>query len=111
MTPEQQLNFLNKVIGRKIRYSTWNSDVYIIIKQLNPVNYTWAIGELYKDNILLDSLKEVYVRNGFDPDRYGFKWEFVEESNITTSANITIDKKCTCSSRDLFNYGCKCGGK
>ena len=22
-----------------------------------------------------------------------------------------LDRKCTCSSSDLFNYGCKCGGK
>lgn len=77
------------------------------------ISFHKSIESIRKEN------KEPYKIDYFLDDEFGQLalecWNGKYEQYIVWSANEekieTNNKKCSCSIRDLFNFGCKCGGQ
>ncbi len=117
MTEKEAIEFFEEVKGKKIRYTDLPIGNYFIPNILGYIDLnTFTMkGVLYNGTgiRILDIDIDTYIFEGFSLDKYNGKWEFVEENQVNQNLNnsITPIKTCTCSSRDLFNYGCRCGGK
>ncbi len=111
MTPEQMQDFFNKVVGKKIKKNYWQEG-YFIPLILDPLAKI-ICGDDYCKYICNKGVT-YDIGSGFGNGLHD--WIFYEENTIFNplneiKVNIEIERKCTCSSSDLFNYGCKCGGK
>ncbi len=98
---------INQQYGADI-YTSFMSSSFITIKEIITVyNYdrSCVLGDAYKikeDNYnYTDEMLEGLVEN-VPYERPGV---------CLFGLGISLEHKCTCSSSDLFNYGCKCGGK
>jgi len=115
MTLQEAKEFFEKVKGRKIRY--YNDSTASFLPQflnLSPDSQHVMSGECISELGIVSSVHNVLLMNGFNSDSNGNHWYFVDEpERVEIKADIEKNsiKKCTCSSSDLFNYGCKCGGK
>ena len=109
MTEKENIEFFYRVKGKKIK-----------VIDIDP-HYFWIPLSLHGDQMFsergsITSLIE--VGKGF------IDWEFVDLKDNNISVGIYKDNdgcfksvpkesnnhKCNCSSYNLFNFGCKCGG-
>ena len=103
MTEKEAQDFIDKVKGKKIRWTGWSKSDYVI------PDGTFSFG--YFGSIRLDGSYRsgLMISCGFKTPIYGLnRWEFYEEG-VIKQEEILTKVGCICSSQDLFNFGCKCG--
>lgn len=82
---------------------------------INLVN----MDEISSTEIIVNSFSWTYSNEGFGYwSKMDDKWKYFYTKSLEGNFNIDkngkmcedVPKLCTCSSRDLFNFGCRCGG-
>lgn len=111
MNLKQLEEFITKVKGKKIRRSGWYGAY--VIPRTNPYI---ELGEfLFNGENIQGSINKYFIREGFDRDADGYRWEFYKEEIITDSSTKIVteqfNNKCICELYSLMNNGCKCGGE
>jgi len=108
MTPEQMQDFFNKVKGKKIKLNWWEEGCFIPTS-LNVTDRT-IFGDDYGNNRCNKGVT-YNIEDGFGSGFHDWAFYELNKASDKVEIKIEIERKCICSSSDLFNFGCKCGGK
>jgi len=104
MTREEALDFFNMVKGKKIRWTLWNPDKFVIPKEFSDL--IKGISDFTLEGID-EKGREICCRTarGFESytDEYGHdwgRWEFYDRVSGERD-----DSACKCSSYNLLTFG------
>lgn len=105
MNIEQMEAFIKNVKGRKIIGDWWKQihiDYVIPTGEFNPQTGLFTV-DIYFNNTFIER------KNDYVIDLNVGEWLFYEGQETTLLETKLSETKCTCSSRNLFHFGCKCG--
>lgn len=104
MDKEKAKEFFEEVKGKKLYWTSWVDKDYFIPDDIDEDSTLFGpsiMGMLYAE-IGTTYPTVLTIHNGFDEYK-GERWVLLKD--VKESKN----GECVCTSRDLFNFGCKCG--